>query len=157
MPYLIDGHNLIPNIPGLDLSQLDDEDRLVTLLQEFARVRSVGVEVFFDQAPPTRGGKKKAGRVVIHNVRSGKTADRAIVERLDQLGKQARNWTVVSSDRQVRQEAIAHKAITMSSENFSRQLLVSRAEGSAAQPEESQPDHADEVDFWLDQFRKPKS
>ena len=50
MPYLIDGHNLIPKIPGLSLEMLDDEDRLIELLQEFARVRRQRIEVFFDQA-----------------------------------------------------------------------------------------------------------
>jgi len=35
MPYLIDGHNLIPKIPGLRLDQLDDEQSLFALLDDY--------------------------------------------------------------------------------------------------------------------------
>ena len=31
MPYIIDGHNLIPNVPGLDLNKIDDEIQLKLL------------------------------------------------------------------------------------------------------------------------------
>ena len=37
MPYLIDGHNLIPKVRGLSLQSMDDEMELVELLQEFCR------------------------------------------------------------------------------------------------------------------------
>ena len=36
MPYLIDGHNLIPKL-GLRLESLDDEMELIAILQEFCR------------------------------------------------------------------------------------------------------------------------
>jgi len=35
MPFLIDGHNLIPHIRGLSLSQLDDELALLDLLNNY--------------------------------------------------------------------------------------------------------------------------
>ena len=35
MSYLIDGHNLIPKIPGLTLRQMDDENELIEILQRF--------------------------------------------------------------------------------------------------------------------------
>lgn len=44
MPYLIDGHNLIPKI-GLRLSEPDDELELIRLLQDFARLRRQPIEV----------------------------------------------------------------------------------------------------------------
>ena len=37
MPYLIDGHNLIPKL-GLRLDSVDDEMELVAILQEFCRL-----------------------------------------------------------------------------------------------------------------------
>ncbi|MBP1702274.1 MAG: hypothetical protein H6Q38_1381, partial [Chloroflexi bacterium] len=39
MPYIVDGHNLIPKIPGLSLRAIDDEMQLIELLQEFCRVQ----------------------------------------------------------------------------------------------------------------------
>ena len=38
MPYLIDGHNLIPKVAGLSLKAVDDEMQLIELLQEFCRI-----------------------------------------------------------------------------------------------------------------------
>ncbi len=37
--YIIDGHNLIPKLPGRSLRELDDEMALVGLLQTFGRLR----------------------------------------------------------------------------------------------------------------------
>jgi len=154
MPYLIDGHNLVPKIPGMSLKMLDDEDRLIEILQVFARVRRKRVEVFFDQAPPTRGGKKMAGMVGVHYVRSGKTADQAIIDRLRQLGKNARTWTVVTSDRQVKAEAHALEARLLSSEEFAVQLQEARQEAQTIQKTDPAPPGPDEIDDWLRLFGK---
>jgi hypothetical protein len=51
MPYLIDGHNLIPKL-GLRLDSMEDEMELVSILQEFCRLEDRQVEVYFDGAPP---------------------------------------------------------------------------------------------------------
>jgi predicted RNA-binding protein with PIN domain len=158
MPYLIDGHNLIPKVPGMSLRVIDDEDRLIAALQVFYRVRRQGVEVFFDQAPPTRGGRKTSGSVVVHYVRQGKTADQAILDRLQQLGKAARNWTVVTSDRQVRAGAHEHGASLLTSEEFSAQLQAAHQVAQTIQKEN--PDSApspDEVEEWLRLFRDRKN
>ena len=98
MPFLIDGHNLIPKIPGLNLQALDDEEQLIKLLQEYCRRQRKQVEVFFDNAPPGGVRARNFGLVIARFVRQGSTADQAIRERLTRLGRLARNWTVVSSD-----------------------------------------------------------
>lgn len=154
MPYLIDGHNLIPKISGLNLAMMDDEDRLVEILQVFARENRARVEVFFDQAPPTRGGKKMSGMVSVHHVRSGKTADQAIIERVRQLGKNARNWTVVTSDRQVRSDAHGLETKLISSEQFAAQLKKTLLAAQASQKENPAPPGPDEIDEWLRLFGK---
>jgi len=51
MPYIIDGHNLIPRV-GLRLDALDDEMALVEILRDFCRIKKKRVEVYFDGAPP---------------------------------------------------------------------------------------------------------
>src|ERR671919_2983230 len=104
MPYLIDGHNLIPKL-GLRLDSVDDEMELISILQEFCRLERRQVEVFFDGAPAPQAGTRKLGAVTAHFVRLGDTADNAIRNRLKNLGKGSKNWTVVSSDRQVQTEA----------------------------------------------------
>lgn len=122
MPYLVDGHNLIPKV-GLRLDSFDDEMELVAVLQEFARLHRRQVEVYFDGAPADQAGTRNLGTVKAHFVRAGTTADTAIARRLKKMGRAAKNWTVVSSDRQVQADARAARAVALSSEEFARLLL----------------------------------
>jgi len=152
MPYLIDGHNLIPKLPGLSLRAVDDELQLIDWLKNFARSERRQVEVFFDGAPPGFSGSRRYGRVTAHFIRQGRTADEAIRLRLRQLGKAARNWTVVSSDHQVQAEARAAAAQVLSSEEFAGQLSRSvQVERGSPQgsPGELGPQDLRE---WLDLF-----
>jgi predicted RNA-binding protein with PIN domain len=158
MRYLIDGHNLIPKIPGLSLKALDDERQLIELLQEFCRQharrrRDVCLEVFFDQAPPGQAGTRRYGMVTAHFVRQGRTADQAILESLKRRGKQARNYTVVSSDHQVQSGAREMRAGVLSSEQFA--ALLSAADERRDEKEEYRPQSApspQEVNEWLKLF-----
>lgn len=122
MPFIIDGHNLIPKIPGLRLSEVDDEIRLIEMLQEYCRLTRKQVEVFFDNAPPGQPRARNFGSVIARFVRSGHTADQAIREKLRRLGGEARNWTVVSSDHQVQASARATRSAIIASEDFARQM-----------------------------------
>lgn len=54
MPYLIDGHNLIPKIHTLSIKAIDDEIELVKMLQVFCQRKRKHAEVFFDNAHPGR-------------------------------------------------------------------------------------------------------
>jgi predicted RNA-binding protein with PIN domain len=151
MPYLIDGHNLIPKL-GLRLDSMDDEMELIAILQEFCRLERRQVEVFFDGAPTPHAGTRKLGAVTAHFVRLGATADNAIRNRLKNLGKSAKNWTVVSSDRQVQAEARAALAEVISSDSFAGVLKQSR--NSAPKPNNEQKLSQKEVDDWLKLFEE---
>lgn len=154
MPYLIDGHNLIPYIPGITLKDLDDEQALIDLLERFARRERTRVEVYFDQAPPSRAGSRSFGSVRAHFIRQGTTADQAIVSRLNQLGKEAKNWTVVTSDREILAEARSIHSRTLSSSEFANQIsAASDASGTTESKGEDPEVPGEEVDYWLDQFK----
>ena len=151
MPYLIDGHNLIPKL-GLRLDSIDDEMELIAVLQEFCRLERRQVEVFFDGAPPTQAGTRKLGSVTAQFVRLGSTADNAIRNRLKQLRKSAKNWTVVSSDRQVQAEAHAAGAEVISSDAFAG--MLKQAHDSAPKPGNERKLSPREVDDWLNLFEQ---
>ena len=154
MPYLIDGHNLIPKL-GLRLDSIDDEMELIAVLQEFCRLERTPagrVEVFFDGAPTPHAGTRKLGSVTAHFVRLGTTADNAIRNRLRILGKSARNWTVVSSDRQVQADAHAALAEVVSSDAFAG--LLKHARNSAPKPNNDRKLSTKEVDDWLKLFEE---
>ena len=151
MPYLIDGHNLIPKV-GLSLGAIDDEEQLIQLLQEFCRRSRKNVEVFFDNAPPGEQRVQSFGRVKARFVRQGVTADRAIRRRLSALGSAARNWTVVSSDHGVQASARAARARILSSEQFSLDLREALEADRRAETQEEASMSADELDEWLTLF-----
>jgi uncharacterized protein len=151
MPYLIDGHNLIPKI-GLRLDSPDDEMELVAILQDFARLKRQQVEVYFDGAPLGQAGSQKFGNVKAYFVRQGQTADNAIRARLVNMARDSKNWTVVSSDREVQGAARTHHAQFVSAEEFVKILREARnsvPESSAGERKLS----ATEVDEWLEIFR----
>lgn len=154
MPHLIDGHNLIPKI-GLNLRSVDDELQLVARLQEFCRVERRQVEVYFDGAPAGQVGVRKMGLVTAHFVRIGTTADAAIRARLKSLGRAARNWTVVTSDHAVQNEARAAGASVVSSEGFAGQVRESTRAGGQRSKQEAGMSDA-EVEEWLHLFRENK-
>jgi uncharacterized protein len=156
MSYLIDGHNLIPKIPGISLSDPDDEESLIQLLQNFCRQRSKRVEVYFDQAPPGNAGTRNFGMVNAFFIRQGQTADKAILRRLAALGKRAVEYTVVSSDQAVQKAARQARARVLSAEEFVNELQTA-ATLSNSQPEK--PEHSlsqDEVENWLGLFNQNK-
>jgi len=151
MPYLIDGHNLIPKL-GLRLDSIDDEMELIAILQEFCRIERKQVDVYFDGAPAPQAGTRKLGPITAHFVRLGATADNAIRQRLKKLGRTAKNWTVVSSDRQVQAEARAVHAEVTSSDSFARRLKQAR--DSAPKSAEEHKLSSQEVEEWLKLFKR---
>lgn len=158
MPYLIDGHNLIPKIPGLHLGVMDDEQRLVELLQEFCRLSRKKVEVYFDRAAVGQAGQHRLGTVIAYFVHRGQTADQAIAARLHHMGRAACNWTVVSSDASVRAQARQAGADHLTSEEFARLLLNTLSPATESDPGKSEETKlsATEVEEWLKIFSKPR-
>ena len=152
MYYLIDGHNLIPKLPGFSLSDIDDEQKLVDWLQIYSRENRCRVEVFFDRAPAGFSGSRKFGTVTAHFIRMGGTADDAIQSRLMHAGKSARNFTVISSDRQVQVAAHSVHASTISSEEFSKELVEKITSGARHAPGEQKMTEKD-LAYWESLFQ----
>jgi predicted RNA-binding protein with PIN domain len=149
MPYLIDGHNLIPKL-GLRLDSPDDEMQLIGILQEFCRLQRREAEVYFDGAPIGQARTQKFGIVTVHFVRLGTTADSAIQSRLEKLGRAARNWIVVSSDHEVQASARSVRADVISSEKFAE--LLKRSNSLEIKSDEEYKLSSEEVNEWLKLF-----
>ena len=153
MPYLIDGHNLIPKVPGMSLQAIDDEDRLVDALQDFVRSRRQKVEVFFDQAPPTRGGRKSVGSVVIHLRAPGKTGRPGHPGPAAPTG-QSRQKLDGGDQRPPgagRGARIGRQAAQLG--GVRGELIEARQAAQTARKENPAPPGPDEIDEWLRLFR----
>lgn len=155
MQYLIDGHNLIPFVPGLNLSDMDDEERLVSLLQVHARVSRSRIEVYFDKAPEGRQRTRKVGMITVHSIRPPAIADSAIIDRIRSLKKTANGWSVVSHDRAVQDACRRLGARIVDSPEFTRMLLESI--GKEQQRTREQPELGEvDVEEWLRLFKAGK-
>jgi predicted RNA-binding protein with PIN domain len=157
MQYLIDGHNLIPYVPGISLEEMDDEESLVRILQIHARVSRSKLEVFFDKAPAGRAGIRKVGMITVHSISTTSIADTAIIARVRSMKKGASSWTVVSSDNRLKTECRRLGAKVVESAEFSK--MVQKSLNTEQQKEKEQPvvDPGD-IEEWLDVFGggKPK-
>ena len=154
MPYLIDGHNLIPKL-GLRLDEIDDEIELAYILQEFARMKRQQIEVYFDGAPPASAGTRKLGTVTGHFISRGQSADSAMRARLNNMGKSAKNWTVVSSDREVQSSAKVNQAKFISSEEFVKLVKTTLSNSTKTQVDDKKMSNQ-EVEEWLKLFGERK-
>ena len=150
MPYLIDGHNLIPKM-GLHLDSLDDELELIAILQEYSRIERKQVEVYFDGAPTHQAGTHKHGTVTAHFISQKSTADNAIRARLKKMGKSVKNWTVVTSDHRVQLEARGARAEVITSDAFAN--ILKQARNSAPKLSNDRKLSEQEVEDWMKLFK----
>lgn len=156
MPYLIDGHNLIPKL-GLHLDSFDDEIELVERLNEFCRLsRKSGLEVYFDNALPGSVESRRIGLLTAHFIRRPLIVDDAIRRRLKKLGRAAKNWTVVSSDHGVQKDARAAGAIILSSEEFATLVTATLRKGPPPSGTKSEMSEA-ELEEWVKFFGEGKN
>ena len=123
MPYMIDGHNLIAATQGMSLSDPDDERALIDVVAGFARRSWRSITVYFDRGSLLAPKLTKIAGVKIHFVRPPRTADDALRAHILRLGREAPNWTVVSSDREVQRAAQHAGARVATSQAFASELM----------------------------------
>jgi hypothetical protein len=155
MQWLIDGHNLIGQMPGLRLDDPDDEAKLIEYLRRFRARTGHHITVIFDPGPVYRPAEtKKQGGLTIQFAAPGQTADQLMMRRLRQV-QNPPELMVVSSDRAVQQAARQARVKAISSAEFARQLLQELISSG----DEEQADRInrqlspDEVAEWLTLFK----
>ncbi len=151
MITVIDGHNLIPKIPGLSLHQVDDENQLIDMLREFSRLSRRKLEVYFDGAPLGFSGARMDGMVRVVFVSEKTTADEEIINRIQRTGKRVKEYIVVSSDHHVQNQIRSLGAKTITSDQFVKELFKS-LNGRSSTGEDIKRDRQlseDEVHEWL--------
>ena len=152
MPFLIDGHNLIGQLPDISLDDPNDEARLVIKLRGFAARTGKKCVVVFDTGLPGGTSPMSNSRVEVIFASHRENADRVILQRIGKT-RDARNWIVVSSDHAV-QDAARRKGMSV----VSSAAFVSQLQSPAEQrPEDDKPPgnrpmSADEMDEWLRLF-----
>ena len=134
MPYLIDGHNLIPLL-GLRLSDPEDEAKLTLLLQRhFARAGRKGT-VYFDRQAPGGATGISSRHLAVRFVALPRTADDGIRAHLARLKGEARNWIVVSNDQAIRRAAERAGARWLSASQFAHEVRLAPQGHPGEKPE----------------------
>ena len=133
MPFLIDGHNLIPKL-GISLRNVDDEMQLVAHLQAFCRAERKRWKCTSTARPRDRWGRGSWDSSPRTSSDSGAPPTRPSAPASKTLGRAARNWTVVTSDRQVQADARAAGAVVISSDVFAGQVIELDARASPRGP-----------------------
>jgi predicted RNA-binding protein with PIN domain len=162
VPYLIDGHNLIAQMPGMTLADPDDEVQLVLRLRQFAGRKKQKITVVFDHGTP--GGWSRdlsTGPVKVVFAGSHSNADRVILERIREA-KTPADIKLVTSDGEIRRMAQARRVEVISSQDFVLLLFKPPASGDAreAKPQPEKPEdvrlNKDQVREWLRLFKEGK-
>jgi len=155
MPYLVDGHNLIGFMPDLDFDDPDDEAKLVIKLRGFVASHTKArkkhkVVVIFDRGLP--GGKSALSNGAVEVIFASElrsNADEVIKQRIRKT-RDAKNWTVVTSDNEVLQVATSHKMRGMRCAEFARLMKEIKQKQATSVATSSNPIVSEsDVDEWL--------
>jgi predicted RNA-binding protein with PIN domain len=121
MAYLIDGHNLIGQLPDLKLTDPDDEAKLVQKLTGFAARSGKRCVVVFDSGLPGGKSRLSTGKIEVIFASARSSADDVMKARIQQVSDPGQ-WVVVSNDREVLAAARARRMRVLTSAEFVPQL-----------------------------------
>jgi len=153
MPILIDGHNLIGRMLVLSLADPDDERQLVTLLLAYRRRTRKAVTVVFDPGGVFAFGEaRKHGGVEVVFAPHGSSADQVIVRRVRRSRDRA-GITVVTSDRELAEQAHSYGARVRSAEDFAAEMSALAGDGVEGR---DTPLSTAELEAWLALFEGRK-
>jgi hypothetical protein len=141
MTLLIDGHNLIGVMPGIDLADPDDEWQLVQRLRPYAAAMRQAMTVVFDSGlgPPPQW-QLSGGGVTVRFAPPGVEADAVILQLLRASGQPGK-VTVVTNDQGLAGQVRAAGGQVRSATQFAARLAPPRAKATA--PSEPLPDPRD--------------
>lgn len=153
MPFIIDGHNLIGQMPDISLRDPDDEAKLVVKLTGFcARERRICV-VIFDKGVPGGVSHLTNSVVKVLFASPGFTADQIILARIDAI-RDKPNWTIVSSDNYVLNAAKQNGMRYIRSHEFAHRLRTPKKQKTDWRDKEDMDIYVppEEVEEWLRVF-----
>ena len=152
MPYLIDGHNLIAALPDIDLADEHDEARLVIKLRGFAARHKTKCAVIFDHGLPGGASALSTSAVKVSFASAHHSSADALIKRRIKSIRDPGNWTLVSSDRDIRDYARGRRMRSQSAADFATRLgQAARQKSNAGESEKPSPSE-DDTALWLKQF-----
>jgi uncharacterized protein len=156
MPYLIDGHNLIGQLPDISLDDPNDEALLVQKLSGFAARTGKRCVVVFDTGLPGGKSRMSTRSVEVVFASTPANADKFIMDRIRKTRDPA-NWILVSSDNMVLEAAQRKGMKTLRSTEFAAQMRPQpKPKKDGEKPAMDVYVSPAEVEEWLKLFGKKK-
>ncbi len=155
MPYLIDGHNLIGQMPDIDLFDPDDEAKLVLKLRSFAGRVGKRITVVFDGGLPAGLERSLSTHSVKVRFASAQSSADRILRNIIRQIKNPAGWILVCSDVAVIELALRRKMNVISAQQFAHQLSpapkTKKQRRAAAEHTRKTNPHLSqkEIDEWL--------
>lgn len=155
MPYLIDGHNLIGQLPDISLSDPNDEAKLVIKLVGFAARKRAKCVVVFDKGITAGKSRMSNGAVEVVFAPSSSSADAILIARIESTPDPS-YWIVVSNDNAVLKRARQRQMKAIRSSAFARELRGVQVIDKDADPGEAEHVRVSpaEIEMWLAMFRE---
>ena len=153
MNILIDGHNLIGQMPGISLEDPDDEAKLVAVLRNYALANhGRSMTVVFDHGVYGHPLKLGGYGVTCYFAKSPQDADTQLIRRINAIQRPS-EWRVVTSDRVVARAATDRNVRVTSSSDFARELTVPpKPRSSTSEKPRDVRLSAAEINEWLRLF-----
>jgi len=159
MAYLIDGNNFLGQISSFHLRDPRSKYSLVLKLLIFQGLKKTRILLVFDGTPdPNLSGEKlRRKKFSILYPSYGQNAD-SLIRELISKQTDRKKFTVISSDREIRDYAKSQGAKSLSSKDFHSQLKKILRENRKAKELEKKTIFPSplEIDLWLDVFNKKK-
>ncbi|MCQ3931065.1 MAG: hypothetical protein DPW16_11455 [Chloroflexi bacterium] len=163
MPYLIDGHNLIAQMPDLKLDDPDDEAKLVLKLRSFSSRVGKRVVVVFDHGLPGEVSTRLSTHSVIVKFASEHSSADAVMRDIIRRTEDPASWIVVSSDSEVTDIAKIVGMRCITAHDFAPQLKATpkvnpkiKAAQQAVSKKANPRLSPKEVEDWMALFAKDK-
>ena len=157
MIYLIDGHNLIAQMPGITLGDPNDEAHLVLRLRSWAAVdKKRKIVLIFDKGMPA--GKSKnlsTPNIQVRFAPHKTTADRLLIQRINRT-KNPREFILVTGDRMIIAAAQARKMPHTTSKKFVADMKVDKRPPPPSREVDNPKVSKNDVDEWLTLFGPTK-
>ena len=160
MPLLIDGHNLIGQMPDLKLSDPHDEAKLIQRLRTYGLLERKQITVVFDPNPFDNTPRlypevQQHGACKVIWAMPGQKAD-DIIRHMVSTVRDKKGLIVITSDNAVAKFARATGLKVQSSQDFAKQMNAQVAERVFADADAKPSPTRKEVREWSEVFKEPE-
>ena len=151
MHYIIDAYNLIGKLSTISLRDKNKEDQLIDIFKAFKKNKNDHFFIIFDgkRNDSPYQSRQELDQISVVFTDILESADNFILRKLKEIANKS-NFSVVTSDNEIKFSCKKQKINCINSESFFRFLSNKNNESINDNPEINKH----EIDFWLKRFNQ---